>query len=71
MYYRLGAVNSSDHFKFKIGDKVRSKLGATDGVVVSGNCFGPSRVLYVVQFQSPNVVKCTFQQDEIELLPKQ
>jgi hypothetical protein len=71
MYFKLGGYDSSDHFKFKIGDKVRSKLGATNGVVVSGDFYGPTRVLYVVQFKSPNVMKCTYMQDEIELLPEQ
>jgi len=64
MYFKLGGYDSFDHFKFKIGDKVRSKLGATNGMVVSGECYGPTRVLY----KSPNVMKCTYMQDEIELL---
>ncbi len=69
MFFKLGGPDSSMHFKFKIGDKVRSKLGATNGVVVSGEYYGPDRVLYAVQFKSPNLMKCTYMQDEIELIP--
>ncbi len=70
MFFRLGAYDSSDNFRFKIGDKVRSKLGATDGVVVSGEYYGPTRVLYTVQFKSPNTMKCTYMENEIELIPE-
>ncbi len=39
MKIQLGDPDSERYFKFKIGDKVRSRYGPTTGTVIAGNCY--------------------------------
>ncbi len=68
MRLKLGGRNSH-HFKFKIGDKVRSKYGPSTGIVMDGDCYpdsGPNIVFYTVK--TLNGLTQTYRQDDIELL---
>jgi hypothetical protein len=66
MVIKPGEPDSPDDFKFKIGDKAGSRLGATNRMVISGSCadFG---VFYVIKFKPPTVMTGIGVQDKIEL----